>query len=915
MNHPGRSLYLAFALLLMPIYLTWAASISNSITCKSPRFYPPRTDQDPLLRFKRADLETGEPFVVRSIYFVPSDRSERLEFPARMDSIIKEVQAFYADQMEGSGNGRKTFVFETDAAGQAIVHRVRGQFPDSHYLGNRTFAHVEAEVGDQFSLRDNIYLIAVDVSDGKIDEVAGIGQARGPNGGVAMVPASDLGFHFRVVTHELGHAFGLSHDFNDDAYIMSYGTEEPAFLSAGSVEYLAVNRFFNPGRIFRSDEKPAIRTVSSLEYPSRASSIRLLFELTDDVGLHQALLLETRDPPIREVVEAYTSLNGLASTTIEFSYSELSEADAHRLAIKVIDVDGNTILQYFSIYASDRVGQTWQVAQSNGEVFTSISVAVAHALPRDKIEITDSAIYDETIWIDRVDQISLGSSPGVNPTIGEILIHGAKGLLLEGLSIVSVSIHDGAEVTLRNNTIAGNDRDGLYVEGSTAEIAQNIIERNGRHGIVAQAGSHLTLRSNAVTGNQSWGIIAQAGSDLSLTDNIVTGNHDGLYIEASTAEITQNIIEESGRLGMYLKDANIRAEKNTFRNNSEEGIIAESGSDLTLVDNTVTGNHTWGIIVQAGSDLTLTDNIVTGNHDGLYIEESSAEMTQNSIEENGRLGMYLSGANIRAEKNTICNNSNEGILAQSGSDLTLTGNTITDNGDGITISKSQGVISDNTISDNRDTGMAVLSSSPKITNNTISGNDVGIHAGSAANPVIHENNIQGNTSYGIYNGDTSVVINGENNWWGHESGPWDNSNDTNIGGLYNPEGQGDKISDAVDYEPWKNTPARTISEVKEEEDRTLPRAFLLAQNYPNPFNLETIIPYHLPEASHVKLIIWNALGHPVSILVNTQQDAGRYSVRWDGRNGSGQAVPSGVYLLQLQTDKGWKQTRKMIVLR
>ena len=826
MNHPGRSLYLAFALLLMPIYLTWAASISNSITCKSPRFYPPRTDQDPLLRFKRADLETGEPFVVRSIYFVPSDRSERLEFPARMDSIIKEVQAFYADQMEGSGNGRKTFVFETDAAGQAIVHRVRGQFPDSHYLGNRTFAHVEAEVGDQFSLRDNIYLIAVDVSDGKIDEVAGIGQARGPNGGVAMVPASDLGFHFRVVTHELGHAFGLSHDFNDDAYIMSYGTEEPAFLSAGSVEYLAVNRFFNPGRIFRSDEKPAIRTVSSLEYPSRASSIRLLFELTDDVGLHQALLLETRDPPIREVVEAYTSLNGLASTTIEFSYSELSEADAHRLAIKVIDVDGNTILQYFSIYASDRVGQTWQVAQSNGEVFTSISVAVAHALPRDKIEITDSAIYDETIWIDRVDQISLGSSPGVNPTIGEILIHGAKGLLLEGLSIVSVSIHDGAEVTLRNNTIAGNDRDGLYVEGSTAEIAQNIIERNGRHGIVAQAGSHLTLRSNAVTGNQSWGIIAQAGSDL-----------------------------------------------------------------------------------------TLTDNIVTGNHDGLYIEESSAEMTQNSIEENGRLGMYLSGANIRAEKNTICNNSNEGILAQSGSDLTLTGNTITDNGDGITISKSQGVISDNTISDNRDTGMAVLSSSPKITNNTISGNDVGIHAGSAANPVIHENNIQGNTSYGIYNGDTSVVINGENNWWGHESGPWDNSNDTNIGGLYNPEGQGDKISDAVDYEPWKNTPARTISEVKEEEDRTLPRAFLLAQNYPNPFNLETIIPYHLPEASHVKLIIWNALGHPVSILVNTQQDAGRYSVRWDGRNGSGQAVPSGVYLLQLQTDKGWKQTRKMIVLR
>ena len=54
-------------------------------------------------------------FVVRVIYFIPSDRPPQPDIDAKFDTLIKEVQNFYADEMERHGYGRKTFSLETDA--------------------------------------------------------------------------------------------------------------------------------------------------------------------------------------------------------------------------------------------------------------------------------------------------------------------------------------------------------------------------------------------------------------------------------------------------------------------------------------------------------------------------------------------------------------------------------------------------------------------------------------------------------------------------------------------------------------------------------------------------------------------------------------------------------------------------------
>lgn len=91
----------------------------------------------------------------------------------------------------------------------------------------------------------------------------------------------------------------------------------------------------------------------------------------------------------------------------------------------------------------------------------------------------------------------------------------------------------------------------------------------------------------------------------------------------------------------------------------------------------------------------------------------------------------------------------------------------------------------------------------------------------------------------------------------------------------------------------------------------------LLANYPNPFNPETWIPYHLGEASDVRLRIYDINGSVVRDLELGPQDAGFYTSQsraayWDGKNDRGEKVSSGVYFYQLNTENH-SFLRKMLI--
>lgn len=101
-------------------------------------------------------------------------------------------------------------------------------------------------------------------------------------------------------------------------------------------------------------------------------------------------------------------------------------------------------------------------------------------------------------------------------------------------------------------------------------------------------------------------------------------------------------------------------------------------------------------------------------------------------------------------------------------------------------------------------------------------------------------------------------------------------------------------------------------------DATLPREFTLEQNYPNPFNPETHIRYGLPEASRVRITIFNGIGQRVAELANGEKSAGYHTTVWRGASQRG-TFASGIYFYRLEatgtSGRIFVQTRKMLLLK
>ncbi len=94
----------------------------------------------------------------------------------------------------------------------------------------------------------------------------------------------------------------------------------------------------------------------------------------------------------------------------------------------------------------------------------------------------------------------------------------------------------------------------------------------------------------------------------------------------------------------------------------------------------------------------------------------------------------------------------------------------------------------------------------------------------------------------------------------------------------------------------------------------VPATFMLYQNYPNPFNPSTRISYFLPNATNVKVLIYDILGREVKSLVNDYQASGTHNVVWNGDNNFGGKVASGVYIYRVVAGNNIA-TKKMVLLK
>ncbi len=88
----------------------------------------------------------------------------------------------------------------------------------------------------------------------------------------------------------------------------------------------------------------------------------------------------------------------------------------------------------------------------------------------------------------------------------------------------------------------------------------------------------------------------------------------------------------------------------------------------------------------------------------------------------------------------------------------------------------------------------------------------------------------------------------------------------------------------------------------------------LHANLPNPFSSSTAIRYDVPVEGPVRLEVFDPGGRRVTTLVDGFVGGGTHLARWDGTDGAGRAVRSGIYLCRLEA-AGSRETRRLMLLR
>ena len=281
-------------------------------------------------------------FTVRGAYIKPIDAPAPKEAViSKFKNMLPDIQTLYQKEMERHGYGTKTFTLETDHTGQPTVEIVNGSHDMATYQGH-TASVVAEELLQKFKYQNHIYVVIM----GGIDAVAS-GRSKGNGGlvdgwqcgrcrGIATIAESSGNFEFSTVAHELGHAFGLSHNLkgkNGENFLMWRGYR----LEDYEARWLDKSPYFNDGRqkFNGLPQVTRIQKATSIEM-NGTDYVQFKIDISGNTDLYQAKLFRNSDG----CVVAWDELTERNDTTdlLVLRSDLLSD---HEGFVQFIDVRGN----------------------------------------------------------------------------------------------------------------------------------------------------------------------------------------------------------------------------------------------------------------------------------------------------------------------------------------------------------------------------------------------------------------------------------------------------------------------------------------------------------------------------------------------------------------------------------------------
>ena len=889
--------------------------------------------------------------MVRLIYFLPRDRQPQPGINIKMDRFIKDVQEYFADQMEARGFGRKTFQFETDAHGNAVVYHIKGKFDDTYHHDSM---RVREEIDKQFDLSKNIYLIALDISSeiigtGENGLTCGVGSDNGSHGGFALMPASGSCFGVPLAAHELGHAFGLQHDFRSGDYLMSYGHSGNPYrhgnpskdiISQCAAEWLDVHRAFNPSQP-TSNKLPTVEMLSqSLAAPPNA--IRFRFKVIGPDGLHQAQLqtIALQGTPGHPELIDCKRLNGTSSSTLEFVTTRLHPGNKS-ITLTVIDVYGDFAQYTFEINVSKLLPPPKIVSIPDKNLAAALqqeigkSITTHTMLALKHFDASNRGITDLTglEYARNLKSLSLGTewiegSGYVNSNmITDISsltdLTQLTGLYLSGNAISDISPLTGLtqliELYLSGNAISDISPLTGLTQLTELDLFENAISDISPLTGLTQL-TKLYLFENAISDISPLTGLTQL-TELDLFDNDIsdisplTGLTQllYLYLEANSISDVSPLANLKRLEVLYLRGNAISDISPLVGLNLRSGWFETT---LNLTDNPLnyTSVHTHIPAMQAKGVKVKFDNrthsaLVKISGDTQEGEVGTRLATPLVVEAMNARGAAMAGLSVKFR------------VIEGGGRLSATTVTTDVNGRAqitLTLGPNLGA---NKV---RVTASEITSSviftttameAPRLTADVNGDGVVNIQdlvLVSSNFGQIGQNSADVNGD-GVVNISDLVLVAGA---FGAGAAAAPTLHPSDLEGLTAAEVQ-DLLTQARQMALTDPAYLRGIAVLEQLLVLLLPKETALLPNYPNPFNPETWIPYQLVKPAEVTLHIYTVNGVLVRTLALGHQPAGTYHSKsraayWDGRNEQGERVASGVYFYTL-TAGDFTATRKLLI--
>jgi hypothetical protein len=83
---------------------------------------------------------------------------------------------------------------------------------------------------------------------------------------------------------------------------------------------------------------------------------------------------------------------------------------------------------------------------------------------------------------------------------------------------------------------------------------------------------------------------------------------------------------------------------------------------------------------------------------------------------------------------------------------------------------------------------------------------------------------------------------------------------------------------------------------------------------PNPFNPMTTVSFDIPRQERLVVAVYDLGGRRLKVLADGVHPPGRHDVTWNGQDARGRAMPSGTYIVRLDSESG-VEARKVMLIR